>query len=238
MKTYFRITSTEEREAWEGFRKQWLAHRDAVLTFMNDVLKAEQVRVNFAGAPIAAIFPHNMSEEINPVETYFQQTTDRNGYRTMNKKGIRHFADQLNAIADLYPTDLPGSCAQYRRDFDIAPVWRSETTPIYLAVKSERVRLGTPFPYREMCEKEYEFRKAADDFLVANKSRYLETLHALAAAEPEMVKTDDCANEQELRELFSMDADDPALEDVIAVCDGEWIRPPNHLLWRFWRNKE
>lgn len=176
MTRYFRITSASERALWEDFRTQWVKHRDAVLAFMNDELKAEAVRCNHFGAPIMAMFVKKLSEERNVAESYFQLTTDRRGYRTMTRKGIKHFDAKLNAIADLFPLKLPGQCAEYRQNFSVVPVWQSEETPIYLVVKSDQVRLGLPFPYREMSEEEYAFRTAADDFRVADAAKFQEVI--------------------------------------------------------------
>ena len=50
-----------------------------------------------------------------------------------------------------------------------------------------------------------------------------------------MIRTDDTATEQELRDLFSMEPDDGPLDEVIGVCAGEWRRDGER--WRFWSDE-
>ena len=55
----------------------------------------------------------------------------------------------------------------------------------------------------------------------------------IQASETPMIKTEDIATRDELKELFSMDEEDD-LDINIPVCAGEWIAETENT-WRFWK---
>lgn len=174
MKSYFILNGKTERDIWNEYRAEWLIHRDAVLAFMNK-LGGVEVRTNHFGAPIAIRFERGVKRP----DGFRKNEWGSSGAHLISMKGQTLFRDDLDAITTLFPK-FPDHIPR-TGFFDLEVVWADATTPVYFISKSDTAAFMNGYGgYREITEKEFNFRMALDEFSGEERHRANEVLQELA----------------------------------------------------------